>query len=158
MGQVKSLKAVRRVIEDCMHNIHPIYHIKEMMIKRELAKDPELANENWERFLPNFKRKTLSRRRKPLKVRDKTEKPYTPFPPPQEPSKLDKQIESGEYFLAKAAKLRAQREEKAQKQRDRKVEKQNKREAAFVAPKEEVAEKKKKKKRKREAVEADADE
>ncbi len=47
--------------------------------------------------MPKFKKKTTSRRKKPLNVREK--KPYTPFPPPQQPSKIDLQIESGEYFL-----------------------------------------------------------
>ncbi|KAM3554258.1 hypothetical protein MY1884_006250 [Beauveria asiatica] len=101
MGPYKGLKEVRRVVEDCMANIHPIYYIKELMIKRELAKDPELKNESWDRFLPNFKRKTLSRRRTPHSVTDKTNKVYTPFPPAPEKSKVDKQIESGEYFLGK---------------------------------------------------------
>lgn len=30
MGSYKGLKEVRRVVEDCMANIHPIYHIKGM--------------------------------------------------------------------------------------------------------------------------------
>lgn len=156
MGTYKGLKEVRRVVEDCMANIHPIYHIKELMIKRELAKDPDLANENWERFLPHFKRRTLSKRRKPFKVTDKSKKPYTPFPPPQERSKVDLQIESGEFFLSKHAKERAKKEERLERQREKQDEKQKEREQAFVPPREEMVEKKQKKKRKQTPSEEDS--
>ena len=33
-----------------MKNIHPIYYIKELMIKQELSKNPALANEDWSIF------------------------------------------------------------------------------------------------------------
>jgi ribosomal RNA assembly protein len=147
MGPYKGLKEERRIIEDCMANIHPIYHIKELMIKRELAKDPELAGESWDRFLPHFKKRNLSKRRVPLKVTDKSKKVYTPFPPAQEKSKVDLQIESGEYWLSKQAKERAGKEERMEKQREKKAEKEKEREKEFVAPREE---KKKKRKRDRE--------
>lgn len=96
MGPYKGLKELRRIVLDCMKNIHPIYRIKELMIKRELAKDPKLANESWDRFLPNFKKKSA---KKSKKIVPKEKKEYTPFPPAQEPSKIDLQLESGEYFL-----------------------------------------------------------
>lgn len=152
MGPYKGLKEVRRVIEDTMANIHPIYHIKELMIKRELAKDPNLVNESWDRFLPQFKKRTLSKRRKPKNVTDKSKKVYTPFPPPQEKSKVDLQIESGEFFLGKQAKERARKEEVMEKQREKRAEKMKEREKEFVPPVEDSTEKaKKKKKRKRDS-------
>ncbi|KAL4761967.1 KRR1 small subunit processome component [Aspergillus foveolatus] len=153
MGPYKGLKEVRRIVDDCMANIHPIYHIKELMIKRELAKDPTLAHESWDRFLPNFKKRTLSKRRTPFKVTDKSKKVYTPFPPAPEKSKVDLQIESGEYFLSKEAKERAQKEEVMERQRLKREEKMKEREKAFVAPEEleetEKAKKEKKEKKKK---------
>ena len=155
MGGYKGLKEVRRVVEDCMNNIHPIYHVKELMIKRELAKDPNLANENWERFLPNFKKKALSKRRQPFKIVDKSKKVYTPFPPPQEKSKIDLQMDSGEYFLARQAKERAKREDKEEKRRERLVEKQAERAQAFVPPKEDGEKVKRTKRKADESVNGD---
>ncbi|KAI8378574.1 ribosomal RNA assembly protein mis3 [Blakeslea trispora] len=98
MGPYKGLKDLRRIVIDCMKNIHPIYHIKELMIKRELAKDPKLATENWDRFLPHFKKRNVKSKKK---IVEKPKKEYTPFPPAQPKSKIDLQLESGEYFLNK---------------------------------------------------------
>ena len=38
------------------------------MIRRELEKDPELKNENWERFLPHFKNRNVQRKKKVKKA------------------------------------------------------------------------------------------
>ncbi|CCX31910.1 hypothetical protein FPQ18DRAFT_119073 [Pyronema domesticum] len=152
MGGYKGLKELRRVVEDCMKNIHPIYHIKELMIKRELAKDPALANEDWSRFLPQFKKRNVQRK-KPAKVVDKSKKVYTPFPPAPEKSKVDLQIESGEYFLSKQAKERAAREEKEAKRKEKQIEKQKEREKDFVPPMEDGDEKKSKKRKRDETKE-----
>ena len=73
------------------------------MIKRELAKDPALANQSWDRFLPKFKKKNV-KRKKPSKI-GKGKKDQV-FPPAPTPSKIDKQIASGEYFLSQEAKRR----------------------------------------------------
>ncbi|XP_020524132.1 KRR1 small subunit processome component homolog isoform X1 [Amborella trichopoda] len=132
MGSFKGLKQVRKIVEDCIHNIHPIYHIKTLMIKRELAKNPELANENWDRFLPKFKKKNVKQK----KVKVKEKKPYTPFPPPQQPSKVDLQLESGEYFLSEKKKFAKKWQEKQEKQAEKTAENKRKREAAFVPPQE----------------------
>lgn len=149
MGPFRGLKEVRRVVEDCMHNIHPIYHVKELMIKRELAKDPLLAKENWDRFLPNFKKRSLSRRRQPYQVTEKAAKPYTPFPPPPQKSKIDLQIESGEFFLSKHAKERSKAEEKTALQQEKRASKQVARQAEYVPPIEPADDERPKKMRKR---------
>lgn len=79
MGYYKELKTVIKIVIDCMKNIHPIYSIKELMIKKELAKNPDMANENWDRFLPHFKKQNI--KRKKIKQEKKEKKEYTPFPP-----------------------------------------------------------------------------
>lgn len=79
------------------------------MIKRELAKDPKLVNESWDRFMPKFRRKHLRTSEKtsrknerleaknaersaaglePLKTTKPQKKTYTPFPPAQLPRKV----------------------------------------------------------------------
>lgn len=136
MGSWKGLKQVRRVVEDCIKNIkHPVYHIKELLIKRELAKNPALANESWDRFLPKFKKKNV-KQKKPI---TKEKKPYTPFPPPQQPSKIDLELESGEYFMSDKKKSAKKWQEKLEKQSEKAEENKRKREAAFVPPKEDTA-------------------
>ncbi|KAI1248725.1 ribosomal RNA assembly protein krr1 [Eutypa lata] len=155
IGPYKGLKEARRVVEDCMANVHPIYQIKELMVKRELAKDPELANESWDRFLPNYKKRSLSQRRVPFKVTDKAKKTYTPFPNAPEPSKVDRQLEAGEYHIGREAKKRMAQEDRLEKQKTKKEEKKREREKDFVAPEEPdtttSSERKKKKRKTKEA-------
>ncbi|KAJ8774383.1 hypothetical protein K2173_011632 [Erythroxylum novogranatense] len=135
MGSFKGLKQVRRIVEDCIPNkMHPVYHIKILMMKKELEKDPALINENWDRFLPKFKKKNVKQK----KVKTKEKKPYTPFPPPQQPSKIDLQLESGEYFLSEQKKQANKWRQKQEKQAEKTAENKRKREAAFLPPEEPV--------------------
>jgi ribosomal RNA assembly protein len=158
MGEYQGMKKARSVILDCMKNIHPVYNIKRLMIMRELAKDPKLANEDWSRFLPTFKKKNVPRmvprqtkleNEKRLKAaaassnegidgntvgKDKKKKSYTPFPPSQTPSKIDLQLDSGEYFLSEQQRKSQKMIEKQRKSSEKKEEKRIEREKVYVAP------------------------
>uniref|UniRef100_A0A6B2L8E2 KRR1 small subunit processome component n=1 Tax=Arcella intermedia TaxID=1963864 RepID=A0A6B2L8E2_9EUKA len=133
IGPIVGLKQVRKVVEDCMKNIHPVYNIKLMMVKRELSKDPTMASENWERFLPKFKKKNVATK-KPKVVKEK--KKYSPFPPEQLPRKIDKEIETGEYFLKQSEKSLIKQKDKKEKQEQKMKERQEERDKEYIPPKE----------------------
>lgn len=146
MGPYKGLKDVRRIIVDCMKNIHPIYHIKvdlvltkELMIKRELAKDETLKNESWDRFLPKFKKQNVNLKKKKIE-----KKVYTPFPPEQTPRKVDLQIQSGEFFLSKTEKDQQKMDFKKEGQSEKLQAKREERLKDFIPPKEKQTKKLKK--------------
>ena len=137
MGSIKGIKQARQVIIDCMKNIHPVYSIKRLMIMKELAKDPKLKNEDWSRFLPSFKKKNVQRKKPSKEQKEKEKRVYTPFPPAQTPSKVDKQLDSGEYFLSerqrKAKKLAEKQGQSIQKSIQRRIEREKEYEAPVKA-------------------------
>lgn len=95
-------------------------------------KDPALANESWDRFLPKFKSSNVQRK----KPKKRKEKPYTPFPPPQPESKVDKELASGEYFLKEKERLERKRERKKTQQDEAVQRHQAERQQAFQPPEE----------------------
>jgi ribosomal RNA assembly protein len=155
MGGFKGLKQVRQVVVECMKNIHPVYNIKRFMIMKELAKDPKLANEDWSRFLPTFKKKNVQRK-KPMQAviekekakknasttnsnneeetQTKKKRVYTPFPPAQTPSKIDLQLDSGEYFLSERERKARKLAEKQNKSIQKSIERREERDKVFEAP------------------------
>ncbi|XP_055917254.1 KRR1 small subunit processome component homolog [Eupeodes corollae] len=134
LGPYRGLQQVREIVTETMNNVHPIYNIKALMIKRELAKDPKLANEDWSRFLPKFKNKNISKRKQPKNKKAKKE--YTPFPPEQPESKIDKQLASGEYFLNKEQKQGRKNKEREEKQAASAKKQEEKRSKDFNPPEE----------------------
>eukprot|EP01114_Cavostelium_apophysatum_P002268 TRINITY_DN11999_c0_g1_i1.p1 TRINITY_DN11999_c0_g1~~TRINITY_DN11999_c0_g1_i1.p1 ORF type:complete len:384 (-),score=97.54 TRINITY_DN11999_c0_g1_i1:64-1215(-) len=133
MGSFRALPQVRKIVVDCMNNIHPIYNIKEMMIKRELQNDDNLKTDNWERFLPKFYKKTNDKKKKKKPIKKKE---YTPFPPEPQQRKVDLMLESGEYFLSEQAQRAAKKKEKREATLSKLEEKAKKKAQSFVPPKE----------------------
>ena len=60
--------------------------------------------------------------------------PYTPFPPPQQPSKIDLQLESGEFFLNQHTKRKKEAAAKREVQGERTAARHRDRAASLVAP------------------------
>jgi ribosomal RNA assembly protein len=131
MGPIKGIKTARKVVLDSLHNIHPVYNIKELMIKQELAKNPDLANEDWSRFLPQFKKRNVKR-----KAKSKEKKEYTPFPPSQPLRKEDEMMESGEYFLKPKEREEKKRKQREEIQREKRKRKEQEREQKYIPPQE----------------------
>ena len=103
-----------------------------------------MKNENWDRFLPKFKKENKPEKKKAPIVPKKCVAVlglscrYTPFPPENHitPSKIDKQIESGEYFLSEKQKKERASAQKRAEAAVRSAKKREEREKMFVPPKE----------------------
>eukprot|EP01079_Euglenida_sp_SAG-EU17-18_P008484 gene8484-1518_t len=111
VGQHGACKQVHEIVKDTFRNIHPIYGIKQLLMKRELSKDENMQDKDWSKFLPTFKKVHQKKQKtdpsappKKQKLGKKNkllrEKTYSPFPPAPMPRKEDLQMESGEAFLA----------------------------------------------------------
>ena len=92
IGKPSGIKMVRKIVEDCMDNIHPIYNIKALMIKKELMKNEDMKGEDWSRYVPQYskqqsidkeKMKQIKKKKKEIKKKiiEKKKKKYSPFPP-----------------------------------------------------------------------------
>ena len=162
MGSFKGLKQVRRIVEDCMQNVHPIYNIKEMMTSRaagilscrKIGSVFSQIKAHVANPMKKSRRKegdeaaAKAKAKANAKKKDKKKK-YTPFPPAQQPSKVDLQLESGEYFLSEEQRKERKRAEKMEKSKSKQAERKRRREEAFVAPSEGKKEKKEKKSKKK---------
>lgn len=137
IGPYKGVLEVMNLVENTLKNVHPVYLLKTLMIKRQLMSDPKLANEDWSRFLPKFKKNNIQRQ-KPKKIRVK--KPYTPFPPAQLERKIDKEMAEGKYFIDSNNQWKKKVEKKGRPDAEKKKEvaqkQKEKRERPFIPPQE----------------------
>ncbi|KAM0677853.1 hypothetical protein BDAP_001531 [Binucleata daphniae] len=62
IGEYKRVREAIDIVEGCFKNLHPVYMIKKLMVKRELEKDKEMENVDWKRFLPEVKTKMKNKR------------------------------------------------------------------------------------------------
>lgn len=140
IGHYSKLKVARRVVEEVMKNVHPVYHIKELMIKRELAKDEKLKTENWARFLPEFKKIKDNRRKKKKIIYKKKKEGHAPQ---IQPRKEDLAMESGQYFMGKKNQAHHQKAQAVKKRKAKREKKLRERQMRYVEPDSEIRKKKK---------------
>jgi ribosomal RNA assembly protein len=140
IGHYTKLKVARRVVEEVMKNVHPVYHIKELMIKKELSKDEKLKNENWARFLPEFKKIKDNRKKKKKVIYKKKKEGHAPR---IQPRKEDLAMESGEYFMKNKGGFASQKAQAMLKRKNKREEKIKQRVAKYQEPDKEIQSKKK---------------
>lgn len=120
IGHFRRVKQVRRIIESCMKNVHPVYFIKQLMVMKELEKNPELKNENWENYLPPIPKGNKSKKLPAKKNKiEKEKKDKSIFPNPVQPRKEDLEMDSGKYFLTKDQRRNVEDQERQQEKEER---------------------------------------
>ena len=110
MGPAKGCIQVRKLVEDCMRNIHPVYGLKQLLIKRELSKREDLKDQDWSRFIPVYKKSVQTKEKQKIikKIKKQKVKEWSDkqkgkvksiFPPAPPKRKEDMAMESGEAFI-----------------------------------------------------------
>lgn len=116
IGAFKNLREVRSIVLGCMNNVHPIYEIKRLMVRKELEKDPNMKNESWDRYLPKYRKthekKNPEKKKEEAAEMDRRRARENSIPNPPEKRKIDVEIETGEYFLTKSQKEKKKRSDK----------------------------------------------
>jgi ribosomal RNA assembly protein len=114
MGPHKGCEEVRKVVEGCMKNVHPVYRLKQLLVRRELSKREDMRGQDWSRLIPQYKKSTPNREKVKALAKKKKERvqqsvarvakqgPRSIFPPLPPKRKEDIAMETGEAFLAPA--------------------------------------------------------
>lgn len=64
VGSYDGLSIVKQIVIDCMsNNKHPIYEIKKLIVKNKLEEDKEMENEDWQRHIPDYKKKNTKKKK-----------------------------------------------------------------------------------------------
>jgi len=138
VGGFAGIEKVRKLVLDNMRrNIHPVYGIKELMSRRELAKDPTKSGTDWKPFIPVYGKTKPPQKQKKPKPKPKKKKPYSPFPNAPPPRKIDLMMASGEYLLTEEERNAKKMEEKMVERAEKSHQKRQKQLESFVPPKEE---------------------
>jgi len=63
IGKYKGVNESVRIIINCMKNKHPVYELRRLMVKRELEDKKELKTEDWDKLLPEVKKKVQKKKK-----------------------------------------------------------------------------------------------
>ncbi|KAI4291346.1 ribosomal RNA assembly protein [Pancytospora philotis] len=89
IGSYKGLNEAKHIVIAGFENVHPVFEIKKLIIKRQLEKDN--VEGDWERFMPTFKKTHSKSRGKQREVGS--------MPEEIRPRKEDVERETGEYYM-----------------------------------------------------------
>ncbi|ADM11335.1 putative RNA-binding protein [Encephalitozoon intestinalis ATCC 50506] len=93
IGSFKGIEEVKKIVVDCMNNIHPMYQIRSLIEKRKLEEDKSKEGEDWSRFLPKIKKSNKKSKKKVVG------RPSGNMPLDVPKRKEDIEMETGEYFV-----------------------------------------------------------
>ncbi|AFN82816.1 putative RNA-binding protein [Encephalitozoon romaleae SJ-2008] len=125
IGSFRGIEEVKKIVIDCMNNIHPMYQIKKLVEKRKLEGDITKEGEDWSRFLPEIKKSNKKSKKKIIGRHSGN------MPSDIPKRKEDIEMETGEYFTDREL---SGRKESGGERKKRKEEKKEKEIEKYAVP------------------------